>query len=153
MEAQSHWTPGKARRKFLTFPRDAQTFGTNEAAAGWLTDRHWASGPQCPPRGSRNVQFGNTHKTMTYRCRDREGKRRFSLAAGLSIERRELAYRHRAAATYLFMTSFKDVSSMHPHRELDVSRRPLGSCCRICARRSRPNSTNVSTVLMKQATD
>ena len=80
-------------------------------------------GPHCPRCGSTNVQSGIKHKTMTHRCRDCDGKPRFSLKTGNIMEGSKLGYQTWAIAVYLVATNLKGVSSMKLHRDLDITQK------------------------------
>ena len=88
--------PGKSYREGLSLDRLFRMFPTDEA---WFTAERWLDGPYCPHCGSRNIQCGIAHPTMTHRCRDCPKRRMFSLKdpvarsdAGLA---RSLRLRHR----------------------------------------------------------
>ena len=98
------------------FPDDA-------TAERWFEEQHWPGGPYCPHCGSFNVQCGLTHKSMTHRCRDCEGKKMFSLKVGTLMEGSKLGYRCWAIAVYLLSTNLKGVSSMKLHRDLGITQK------------------------------
>ena len=98
------------------FPDDA-------AAEAWFVKVRWPTGPACPYCGSVNVLSGAKHKTMPYRCRERECRKRFSVRTGTVMQASNIAYQKWALAVYLFMTSLKSVSSMKLHRDLGVTQK------------------------------
>ncbi len=53
----------------------------------------WPQGPECPHCGTRNVQSGIAHKTMTHRCRECQDKPMFSLRTGTVMQGSKLGYR------------------------------------------------------------
>ncbi|MCH9019870.1 MAG: IS1595 family transposase [Proteobacteria bacterium] len=95
----------------------------DDAARKWFEGKIWASGPYCPHCGSINVQTPITHKSMTHRCRDCEGRPQFSLKTGNIMEGSKLGYQTWAIAIYLVTTSLKGVSSMKLHRDLEITQK------------------------------
>ena len=94
-----------------------------DKAREWFEARIWPQSPYCPRCGSFNVQCGIKHKTMTHRCRECEGKPRFSLKTGTVMESSKLGYQTWAIALYLVMTGLKGVSSMKLHRDLEITQK------------------------------
>ena len=70
-----------------------------------------------------NVQSGTAHKTMPYRCREKECAKRFSLKTGTVMEGSKLGFQVWVIATYLMSTNLKSVSSMKLHRDLNINQR------------------------------
>ena len=83
----------------------------------------WPDGIACPHCDSTNVQTGAKHKTMPYRCREKECAKRFSPKTGTVMEGTKLGMQTWIVATYLLSTSLKSVSSMKLHRDLDINQR------------------------------
>ena len=98
------------------FPDDA-------TAEQWFTEGRWPKGPHCPYCGSTNVQSGAKHKTMPYRCREKECAKRFSVRTGTAMQASNLGFQVWAIATYLVTTNLKGVSSMKLHRDLDITQK------------------------------
>ena len=115
--------PGKAYRDGISLTKLIRMFPDDNAARKWFESRIWPDGPYCPRCGSLNVQCGIKHKTMTHRCRDCDGKPRFSLKTGNIMEGSKLGYQTWAIAIYLVMTSLKGVSSMKLHRDLEITQK------------------------------
>ena len=115
--------PGKSHRKGISLAKLMRMFPNDDAAREWFESRIWPSGPYCPRCGSFNVQSGIRHKTMTHRCRECEGKPRFSLKTGNIMEGSKLGYQQWAIAIYLVMTHLKGVSSMKLHRDLEITQK------------------------------
>ena len=80
--------PGKHYRKGLSLMRLADKFPTDDAAREWFESECWPEGPDCPHCGTRNVQSGIAHKTMTHRCRECEGRPMFPLRADTVLQAR-----------------------------------------------------------------
>ena len=99
---------------FHLFPDDA----TSE---DWFAEQRWPKGPRCPHCGSVKVLSGANHKTMPYRCRAPECRKRFSVRTGTPIECSNLSYQIWAIAIYLMTTSSKGISSMKLHRDLGIT--------------------------------
>ncbi|MDE0390398.1 MAG: IS1595 family transposase [Rhodospirillales bacterium] len=119
----AHKAPGKAHREGISLTKLVKMFPTDEAARAWFESRMWPDGPYCPRCGSTNVQSGIKHKTMTHRCRECDGKPRFSLKTGNIMEGSKLGYQTWAIAVYLVATNLKGVSSMKLHRELEITQK------------------------------
>ena len=115
--------PGKAFREGISIKRLMAMFPTDDKAREWFEAHIWPTGPYCPRCGSFNVQCGIKHKTMTHRCRDCEGKPRFSLKTGNVMEGSKLGYQTWSIALYLAMTGLKGVSSMKLHRDLEITQK------------------------------
>ena len=115
--------PGKAHREGVSLTKLVKMFPDDEAARRWFENRMWPDGPHCPRCGSFNVQTPIKHKTMTHRCRDCDGKPRFSLKTGNIMEGSKLGYQTWAIAVYLVATNLKGVSSMKLHRDLEITQK------------------------------
>ncbi len=98
-------------------------FPDDKTAEEWFASVRWPHGAHCPHCGSTNVQSGAQHKTMPYRCRDKECGRRFSVKTKTVIEGSNLEFQAWAIAAYLLTTSLKGVSSMKLHRDLEITQK------------------------------
>ena len=115
--------PGKAYRKGMTLDDLFHEFPDNAMAEAWFAEQRWPDTPTCPHCGSDNVQSSAAHKTMPYRCRNKECASRFSVKTGTVMEGSNLGYKIWAIAIYLVLTSLKDVSSMKLRRDLGITQR------------------------------
>ncbi len=115
--------PGKFERKGLTLLQVVDKFGNEEQAKNWIKEQRWPKGVRCPKCNTSNVQENIKHATMEYRCRECEGKPKFSLRTGTIMEGTKLKYRVWAIGIYLFTTNIKGVSSMRLHRELGITQK------------------------------
>ncbi len=115
--------PGKHYREGISLPKLFKMFPSDEAAEKWFTKERWADGPHCPHCGSVNALSGAAHKTMPYRCREKECRKRFSVRTGTCMEASNLGFQIWAIAIYLMSTSLKGVSSMKLHRDLDITQK------------------------------
>ena len=115
--------PGKHYRKGITIFELTALFPDNAMAEKWFADQRWPDGPHCPYCGSLNVQSGTAHKTMPYRCREKQCAKRFSVKTATVMEGSNLGYRAWAFAIYLMNTNLKGVSSMRLHRELGITQK------------------------------
>ena len=115
--------PGKHHRKGLSLVAIMRKFPDDKTAEAWFAENRWPNGPHCPSCGSTRVQSGAAHKTMPYRCRERECKKRFSVKTGTVMEASNLGYQTWAIAIYLALTSLKSVSSMKLHRDLEITQK------------------------------
>ncbi len=116
-------SPGKSDRKGISLIEIMRMFPDDETAEKWFVGRRWPHGVSCPHCGSVNVQTGAKHKTMPYRCREKECAKRFSAKTGTVMEGSKLGFQVWMIATYQMTTSLKSVSSMKLHRDLDINQR------------------------------
>lgn len=113
--------PGMHFRDGISLIRLFEMFLDDEAAERWFIHTRWPDGMACPRCRSMNVNEKTTHKTMPHRCRD--CRRYFSAKVGTMMECSNLGYQIWIIAIYLWTTNLKGVSSMHLHRDLDVTQR------------------------------
>ena len=114
---------GKAFRKGVTLPELFRTFPDDETAEAWFADQRWNGKPTCPYCGTDDVLVGAAHKTMPYRCRNHDCRKRFSVKTGTVMQSSNLGYQTWAVAIYLILTSVKGVSSMKLHRDLGITQK------------------------------
>ena len=100
-----------------------EMFPDDATAEEWFTKVRWPDGPHCPYCGSVDVLSGASHKTMPYRCREKECRKRFSVRTRSAMEASNIPYQKWAIAFYLFATSLKGVSSMRLHRDLKITQK------------------------------
>lgn len=115
--------PGKHYRKGMSLMAIMREFPDDETAEAWFAYQRWGKKPCCPHCGSENVQSGTQHKTMLYRCREKECAKRFSVKTGTVMESSKLGYQTWAITIYLLTTSLKSVSSMKLHRDLEITQK------------------------------
>ena len=115
--------PGKAYRKGITLKQIMQMFPDNATAERWFVEQRWHGVIACPSCGSVNVQTGCQHKTMPYRCREKECAQKFSVKTGTVMEYAKVGYQDWLLAAFLLMTSLKSVSSMKLHRDLGLTQK------------------------------
>ena len=118
-----HKSPGKSYREGISLMEIFRKFPDDATAEAWFVARRWPGGICCPHCGSMNVQTGAKHKTMPYRCREKECAKRFSPKTGTVMEGSKLGMQTWMIATYLLSTSLKSVSSMKLHRDLNINQR------------------------------
>ncbi len=114
--------PGKAHREGISLVELFQMFPNNETAQKWLEEQRWGDEPWCPKCGSFNVRHNN-HKSMPWRCGERECRKRFSVRVGTPLQGSPLDYQVWVVAIYLLTTSLKGQSSMKLHRDLNVTQK------------------------------
>ena len=119
----AHKAPGRNFRKGMSLIEIVDLFPDDAAAERWFTQTRWPDGAHCPYCGSTDILTGAAHKTMPYRCRERECRKRFSVRTKSAMEASNIGYRNWAIAFYLFATSLKGVSSMKLHRDLDITQK------------------------------
>ena len=119
----AHKAPGKSFREGISLVEVFRMFPDDATAEAWFVARRWPNGICCPHCGSLNVQTGAKHKTMPYRCREKECAKRFSPKTGTVMEGSKLGLQVWMIATYLLSTSLKSVSSMKLHRDLNINQR------------------------------
>ena len=119
----SQKAPGKSHRTGISMVELFRRFPDDATAEAWFIERRWPTGIACPHCGSLNVQTGAMHKTMPYRCREKECAMRFSPKTGTVMEGSKLGFQIWMIATYLMATNLKSVSSMKLHRDLNINQR------------------------------
>ena len=119
----AHKAPGKHHREGISLMKLFKMFPDNSAAEKWFAKTRWPEGTHCPHCESVNVQSGAAHKSMPYRCRERECRKRFSVRTGTCMEASNLGFQIWAIAVYLMSTSLKGVSSMKLHRDLGITQK------------------------------
>ena len=119
----THKAPGKYHRKGLTLAELFRMFPDDATAERWFAEQRWPDGLHCPYCGSTNVQAGAKHKTMPYRCREKECAKRFSVRTKTPMESSKLGFQVWAIALYQVTTNLKGVSSMKLHRDLGITQR------------------------------
>ena len=115
--------PGKAFRKGISLKQIMRMFPDNATAEQWFIEQRWPNGVCCHYCGSVNVQTGCQHKTMPYRCREKECGKKFSVKTGTVMEGSKIGYQDWIIATFQMLTSLKSVSSMKLHRDLGVTQK------------------------------
>ena len=70
-----------------------------------------------------NVQTGCKHKTMPFRCREKQCGKKFSTKHGTVMEGSKIGYQDWILAMFLVSTNLKGVSSMKLHRDLGVTQK------------------------------
>lgn len=119
----AHKAPGKHYRDGISLVEIFRKFPDDATAEAWFIEQFWPDGVCCAHCGSTNVQTGAKHKTMPYRCREKECRKRFSTKTGTVMQSSNLGYQVWAIGIYLLTTSLKSVSSMKLHRDLDVTQK------------------------------
>ena len=119
----AHKAPGKSHRKGISLIEIMRQFPDDVTAKAWFIERRWPNGIACPHCGSVNVQTGAAHKTMPFRCREKECAKRFSAKTGTVMEGSKLGFQVWMVATFLLSTNLKSVSSMKLHRDLNINQR------------------------------
>ena len=119
----AHSAPGKHFRKTISLMEIMELFPDDATAEQWFTEIRWPDGPHCPYCGSVDVLTGAAHKTMPYRCREKECRKRFSVRTRSAMEASNIGYRKWAIAFYLFATNLKGVSSMKLHNDLKITQK------------------------------
>ena len=115
--------PGRSRREGLAQKKFHKMLPDDETAEKWFVERRWPNGIHCPHCGSTSVQTGAKHKTMPYRCREKECAKRFSAKTGTVMEGSKLGFQDWMIATYQLSTNLKSVSSMKLSRDLEINQR------------------------------
>ena len=115
--------PGKAHRKGISLVEIIRRFPDDASAEAYFAEQRWPNGVACPHCGSTNVQSGTKHKTMLYRCREKECAKRFSAKTGTVMEGSKLGFQVWMIATFLLSTNLKSVSSMKLHRDLEITQK------------------------------
>ena len=104
----SHKAPGKTHRKGLTLAQLFHLFPDDQSAQKWFEKQRWGDEP---------------HPTMSYRCREKECRKHFSVRTNSILANTKLGYQQWIIAIYLLTTSLKGVSSMKLHRDLGITQK------------------------------
>lgn len=115
--------PGKAFREGVSIMDMMKMFPDDATAEKWFIEKRWPIGVCCPECGSLNVLTGAKHKTMPFRCREKECRKRFSVRTGTIMESSNIGYQMWALALYFCLTNLKGVSSMKLHRDLGITQK------------------------------
>ena len=115
--------PGRYYRQGMSLKALFRKFPNDETAQAWFVKTRWPNGIACHYCGSTNVQTGAKHKTMPFRCREKECAKRFSVRTGTVMQSSKLGYQTWAIAAYLMSTNLKGISSMKLHREVDITQK------------------------------
>ena len=123
METMMHEVTDKHYREGISLKEIFEMFPDSTMAGAWFAEQRWHGIPACPHCGSVNVQSACKHKTMPYRCREKDCAKRFSVKVGTVMEGSNLDYQAWAVAMYLMVTNPKGISSIKLHRELDITQK------------------------------
>ena len=115
--------PGKAYREGISLIQMMRRFPNDATAEQWFLEKRWPDGVACPHCGSMNVLDGARHRSMRFRCREKDCAKRFSTKTGTVMEDSKLGHQTWLLATYLLSTSLKSVSSMKLRRDLDITQK------------------------------
>ena len=113
--------PGQHQRKGISTAQFFKMFPDNTSAEAWLIKARWPQGIGCPECGSMNINTGEKHKTMPFRCRD--CRKKFSVKTGTPMHSAKIGYRDWVFTLYLMSTNLKSISSMKMHRELGITQK------------------------------
>ena len=106
----------------FSLPELFAMFPDDETARTWFEHQRWQDKPWCPHCGS--FKIGTCiHKTMPWRCGEKDCRKRFSVRVGTFMEDSKLGYRTWAIAFYLLSTSPKGVSSVQLGKLLGVTQK------------------------------
>lgn len=116
--------PGKSYRNGISLIDLFKKFPDDKAAENWFISNRWKDGEViCPHCHSGNVLVGAKHKTMPFRCREKDCRKRFSVRTGTVMECSRLGYQIWAIAIFQMTTNIKGISSMKLHRDLDITQK------------------------------
>ena len=116
----SQSAPGRSHRKGISLVDLFRQFPDDAAAERWFVETRWPDGIACHHCGCTSVLVGAKHKTMPFRCRAKDCRKRFSVRTGTVMQDSKLGFQAWAIAIYLLTTNLKGVSSMKLHRELSI---------------------------------
>ena len=115
--------PGRFERKGITVMELAEMFPNDKADEEWFVKRRWPNRIACVECGSVNVQTGAKHKTMSFRCREKDCSKKFSVKSGTAMEGSKIGCKAWVYAIYLVTTNLKGVSSMKLARDIGVTQK------------------------------
>ena len=113
--------PGKAHRNTLSMMDLFKMFPTAEAAEEWFTKTRWKNDITCAHCGSDNIKERPSRKPMPYWCCG--CRKYFSVKTGTAMQSSKLPLNVWAIALYLLTTNLKGISSMHLHRDLNITQK------------------------------
>ena len=119
----SQSAPGRHYRQGMSLKTLFRKFPTDDTAEAWFVETRWPNGIACHYCGSQNVQTGCQHKSMPFRCREKQCAKRFSVRTGTVMQSSKLGYQTWAIAAYLMATNLKGISSIKLHRELEITQK------------------------------
>ena len=119
----NHTAPGKAHREAISLVELFRMFPDDDAAQVWFEQQRWGDEPWCPHCGSFHVKHNPNHRSMPWRCAERECRKKFSVRIGTPLQGSPLGYQIWVVAIYLLTTSLKGQSSMKLHRDLKVTQK------------------------------
>ena len=119
----AHTALGKYYREGISLKGLFKIFPDSATVEAWFAQERWGDTPVCPECGSEKVQSGCNHKSMPYRCKEKECVKKFSVKTGTVMEGSKLDYQTWAIAMYMMVTNLKSVSSMKLHRELAITQK------------------------------
>ena len=115
--------PGKHFRDGLSVQGFFKRFPDDKAAEKWFIEERWPEEICCSHCGSTHVNIQTNHKSMPYRCKERECRKWFSVKTGTPMHSSKLGYQDWLYAMYCVATNLKSVSSMKMHRDLDITQK------------------------------
>ena len=120
---KKHKAPGKHFRQGLSVSQFFLMFPDDKTAEKWIQKQRWPDELCFPRCGSTDVQKKTKHKTMPFRCREKDCSKWFSVKTGTPMESSKLGCRACLYAIYVVSTHLKGVSSMKLHRDLGVTQK------------------------------
>ena len=132
--------PGKHFRDGLSVQGFFKRFPDDKAAEKWFIEERWPEEICCPHCGSTHVNTQTNHKSMPYRCKERECRKWFSVKTGTPMHSSKLGYQDWLYAMYCVATNLKSVSSMKasgPLHRLPGSSFTVSATCGTHSRRRR----------------
>ena len=116
-------SPGKNFRQGISMRKFFKLFPDDKSAQEWFIKSRWPNGICCPYCGSTEVNTGTNHKSMPYRCKERECRKWFSVKTGTPMQSSKLGCHDWLYAMYSVSTNLKSISSMKLHRDLEITQK------------------------------
>ena len=114
--------PGKHYRKGISLIQALRQFGDDEKAEAWFVARRWPRGIRCTECASDAITSRTSRrKTPQYHCNGCQAN--FTVKTGTIMHDSKLPLSKWVLAFYLYSTNLKGVSSMKPHRDLDITQK------------------------------
>ena len=114
--------PGKAHREALSIMDLFRMFPDSDAAERWFVETRWPDGNvTCAHCGSDRIKERTNRKPQPYWCA--ACRKYFSVKTGTAMQDSKLSLQTWAVAIYLLTTNLKGISSLHLHRDLNITQK------------------------------
>lgn len=95
-------------------------FPDEETSEQWFIDKRWNGHIHCPKCGSLNVKERVNRKPRSWRCREKECRKDFSVKTDTIMHNSKISFQKWAMALYLHRTNMIGVSSIKLGHDLEI---------------------------------